>query len=155
MRDNMEVFDHGSGETLATSIAAAYENKEPWFGYYWGPTAVLGKYGMTKVKIGDIDTDAHTGNQNKDNSNPGISDFPPAPVLTVATAELTEKEPEVAALMSKISFEIGMLSEILAWQEENSASAEEAAVYFLTNQPDVWSQWINDDARGKLAKFIK
>ena len=43
MRDSMEVFDHGSGETLATSIAAAYENQEPWFGYYWGPTAVLGK----------------------------------------------------------------------------------------------------------------
>ena len=38
----VERFQHGSGETLATAIAAAYEAKEPWFGYYWAPTSVLG-----------------------------------------------------------------------------------------------------------------
>ncbi|WP_306150274.1 MULTISPECIES: ABC transporter substrate-binding protein [unclassified Roseibium] len=155
MRNSMEVFDHGSGETLATSIAAAYENQEPWFGYYYGPTAVLGKYAMTKVAIGAVDADIHASNQNKDTANPGVSDFPPAPVLTVATAALTEKEPEIAALMGKVSFQTGLLSSVLAWQEENSASAEEAAVYFLTNHSGVWSQWVNDAAREKLAAFIK
>ncbi len=151
----IEVFNHGSGETLATSIAAAYEDKEPWFGYYWGPTALLGKYEMVKVSLGDIDGGVHSANQNKDNPSPGVSDFPPAPVLTVATAALTEREPAVAELMGKISFEVGLLSGILAWQEENSASAEEAAVYFLSSHSDVWSQWINDGAREKLATFIK
>ena len=29
----IEVFDHGSGETLATSIAAAYADEAPWFGF--------------------------------------------------------------------------------------------------------------------------
>ena len=155
VREKLEVFDHGSGETLATSIAAAYQNKEPWFGYYWGPTAVLGKYSMTKVKIGGIDTTIHSGNQNKDTPSPGVSDFPPAPVLTVATAEFAKSNPDIAELMGKISFDITLLSAILAWQEENSASAEEAAVYFLTNESAVWSQWINDAARAKLAAFIK
>lgn len=155
MRDNLEVFDHGSGETLATSIAAAYESEEPWFGYYYGPTAVLGKYKMRRVKIGSIDNDVHSANQNKDVADPGVSDFPPAPVLTVATAELTDREPEVASLMGNVSFDINLLSQVLAWQEENSASAEEAAVYFLTTQPDVWSQWVNDAAREKLSAFIK
>ncbi len=51
-KHKMEVFDHGSGETLATSIAEAYDEKKPWFGYYWGPTAVLGKYNMVKVDVG-------------------------------------------------------------------------------------------------------
>ena len=155
MRENMEIFDHGSGETLATSIAAAYEAEEPWFGYYYGPTAVLGKYKMHRVEIGPIDADVHTANQNKDIANPGVSDFPPAPVLTVATAELTEREPDVAELMGNVSFDINILSQVLAWQEENSASAEEAAVYFLTTQSDVWSQWVNDAAREKLSAFIK
>lgn len=155
VRGSMEVFDHGSGETLATSIAAAYENQEPWFGYYWGPTAVLGKYAMTKVTIGDIDTTVHSGNQNKDTPNPGVSDFPPAPVLTVATTDLTEREPSAAELMKNVSFDVELLSQLLAWQEENSASAEEAAVYFLTTQSGVWSQWINEDAKAKLAAFIK
>ena len=30
----LERFQHGSGETLQTSIAAAYADKAPWFGYY-------------------------------------------------------------------------------------------------------------------------
>ncbi len=156
MRESgIEVFDHGSGETLATSIAAAYEDEEPWFGYYWGPTAVLGQYKMSKVAIGGIDTDIHSRNQNADNPDPGVSDFPPAPVLTVATADLTEREPDVAELMSMVSFDVDLLSTLLAWQQESSASAEEAAVHFLANYSDVWSQWINDAARENLAAFIK
>ena len=151
----IEVFNHGSGETLATSIAAAYENEAPWFGYYWGPTALLGKYEMVKVAIGGIDTDIHSANQNKDTADPGVSDFPPAPVLTVATADLTEREPAVAALMANVSFEVRLLSGILAWQEEQNASAEEAAVHFLSTRSDVWSQWIDDSAREKLAALIQ
>lgn len=151
----IEIFNHGSGETLSTSIAAAYEEKKPWFGYYWGPTAVLGKYEMVKVALGDIDETVHTANQNQENTEPGVSDFPPAPVLTVVTAEFKEREPEVAELMSKVSFEVNTMNAVLAWQKDNSASAEEAAVQFLTTQSDVWSEWVNDDARGKLADFIQ
>ncbi len=154
LRDSMEIFDHGSGETLATSIAAAYEDQEPWFGYYWAPTAVLGKYPLTPVRIGDIDADIHLANQNKENANPGVSDFPPAPVLTVATTSLAEREPEIAELMGNVSFDISILNSLLAWQDDNGASAEEAAVYFLTNNSEIWSQWINDDAREKLAALI-
>ena len=155
LRDKMEVFDHGSGETLGTSIASAYEDKTPWFGYYWAPTAVLGKYPLVQVKIGEVNADVHTANTNKDNPNPGVSDFPPAPVLTVATKALTEREPEIAELMSKVSFDIEILNSVLAWQDTNGASAEEAAVYFLTNHSDVWSGWINDAAREKLSTLIK
>ncbi len=152
--NGFEIFNHGSGETLATSLAAAYENQEPWFGYYWGPTSVLGQYQMAKVAIGNIDTAVHSANQNKDNPSPGVSDFPPAPVLTVATAALTDKKPEIAALMGKVSFDVDMMSGLLAWQDEAGATAEEAAVYFLTNHADIWSGWVNDAARDKLAALI-
>ncbi len=155
LRDSMEVFDHGSGETLGTSIAAAYEDEKPWFGYYWAPTAVLGKYPMAKVSLGDIDEEVHAANANVDNSNPGVSDFPPAPVLTVVTSELAEREPSVTALMSNVSFDVDLLNGVLAWQEAESASAEEAAVYFLTNNSDVWSTWVDDAAREKLSALIK
>ena len=155
LRDTMEIFDHGSGETLGTSIASAYGDKLPWFGYYYAPTAVLSKYPMVQVKIGEVDVGVHIANTNKDNPNPGVSDFPPAPVLTVATAALTEREPEIAELMGKVSFDIDILHGILAWQDESGASSEEAAVYFLTNNSDVWSQWIDDAAREKLSALIK
>jgi len=155
LRNSLEVFDHGSGETLGASIASAYEDEKPWFGYYWAPTAILGKYPMVQVKIGEIDVDAHKANGNQDNPAPAVSDFPPAPVLTVATQGLTEREPEIAALMSSISFDINILNSTLAWQDEKRASAEEAAVYFLTNHSDVWSAWVSDEARENLSALIK
>ncbi len=52
-----EIVDPGSGAGLAGSIAKAYEREEAWFGYYWSPTAVLGKYEMVKVDF-ETGTDA-------------------------------------------------------------------------------------------------
>ena len=45
------IIDPGSGGALAGSIAEAYEKEEGWFGYYWAPTAILGKYPMKKLSF--------------------------------------------------------------------------------------------------------
>jgi len=154
-KHNMEVFDHGSGETLSSSIAAAYDAKEPWFGYYWGPTAILGKYKMVKVDVGPYNKEAHECAQKKDCANPKKSDFPSAPVVTGVSHQFAASNPTLAEFMSKVSFTNAQLNSILAWQKENKASAEESAVHFIKNNSDVWSEWINDAAKKKLAVLIK
>lgn len=150
----IEVFNHGSGQTLASSMASAVENEEPWFGYYWGPTVPLGKYDMTRVVLGEVDEDIHARNQNQNADNPGVSDFPAAPILTAITTDFQEREPEVAEMLSHLSFETSVMSSILAWMDENNASGEEATVYYLQNYSDEWSQWLNDEARSNLANLI-
>ncbi|MEQ8589358.1 MAG: ABC transporter substrate-binding protein [Thalassobaculaceae bacterium] len=150
----IDVFDHGSGETLSTSMAAAYENQEPWFGYYWGPTVPLGKYEMTRVDLGEYKEAVHAANQNADTSDPGVSDFPAAPVLTSVTADFKEREPAIAELMGNVSFETDTMSAVLAWKDENNASAEEAAVYYLTTYKDEWASWLNAEARENLASVL-
>ncbi|MEM9658066.1 MAG: glycine betaine ABC transporter substrate-binding protein, partial [Planctomycetota bacterium] len=78
----VERFQHGSGETLATAIAAAYEAKEPWFGYYWAPTSVLGKYPMVQVEMPAYDADTHTCNGLEDCATPGLSAYHVSNVVT-------------------------------------------------------------------------
>ncbi|MCC5984063.1 MAG: ABC transporter substrate-binding protein [Rhodobacteraceae bacterium] len=151
----MEVFNHGSGDTLPASMAAAYENREPWFGYYWGPTAVLGRYNMVAVDMGPHIPEIHECNQTQDCETPGISAYPAAPVLTVVTADFAERKPEIFELVSNISFGTQELSNLLAWQADNSASAEEAAVYFLTTSQDTWMGWINEDATERLSALFQ
>ncbi len=154
--NGLEVFNHGSGETLATSIASAYADEEAWFGYYWGPTAVLGKYKMVKVDVGPYVADVHACMQTKEGCpEPKKSDFPAAPVLTGVTKDFAEREPEIFKLMQNISFTNATMNGLLAWQEENKASPDEAAVYFLNNNKDVWASWINDDAKAKLAALLE
>ena len=150
----LEIFDHGSGETMATSIAAAYADKAPWFGYYWAPTSVLGKYPMTAMDIGPHVADAHTCNIKDDCATPGASAYPPSEVITFTTTAFKESNPDIAALMSNVSFTNAQMGEVLAWQEDNKASADEAAVYFLNKYKDAWSGWLNDEAKGKLAALL-
>ncbi|SMC76891.1 glycine betaine ABC transporter substrate-binding protein [Primorskyibacter flagellatus] len=150
----IEIFDHGSGQTLAASLAAAYEAKEPWFGYYWEPTAIMGRFDMTMVDIGEANAELHESNLDPDFGNPQKTAYPPSLVYTVATTSFTEREPEVAKLISNISFSTDEMSALLAWQGENNASTEEAAVYFLQNNKDEWADWLNDDARQRLSKLL-
>ncbi len=151
----IEVFNHGSGETLATSMAAAYQNEEPWFGYYWGPTTPLGMFDMTSIDLGDYDEEVHQANQNADAPDPKPSAFPAAPVLTVVTKDFMESHPDIAELMSNVTFKTDTMSQLLAWKEDNNASNEEAAVYFLKNNPDEWSGWINDAATENLSALLQ
>lgn len=150
----IEVFNHGSGEPLATSMASAYESEEPWFGYYWAPTVPLGKYDMTRVKLGEVDMDIHAENQNPDAPNPGVSDFPDAPIYTVVTAEFQESHPDIAELMSNVTFTTDAMSALLAWKDETNATNEEAAVHFLVQNKDVWADWLSDGARENLSQVL-
>ncbi len=151
----IKVFNHGSGETLATSMGAAVNDQEPWFGYYWGPTVPMGKYDMTRVSLGDYNEEAFTNLQNPDTPDPQVSEFPAAPILTAATTDFIESNPEVTEFFTKMSFQTSTMSELLAWADANSASYEETAAYFLGTYKDQWSQWLNDSARENLAALLQ
>lgn len=150
-----EVFQHGSGETMATAIAAAFENEEPILTYYWAPTSVLGKYEMVSVDLGDYNEEIHLCNADPDCTDYRVSSFPVGPVKTVVTTDFQERQPEIAELMTNVAFTNAQMGEVLAWMEENNASADEAAVYFISNNSDVWSTWISDEAREKLSALIQ
>ncbi len=151
----IEVFQHGSGETLATSMASAVENGEPWFGYYWEPTSILGKYDMTQIDLGPFDQTTFDCNSNPDCEEVGMTSYPVVPVKTVVTTTFQEEHPDLAELLNKVQFTNAQMGEVLAWQEDNSASVEESAVYFLSSYPDVWREWVNDDAREKLSTLLQ
>jgi len=151
----IEDFIHGSGETLATSIASAYSAQEPWFGYYWAPTSILGKYPMTMVDIGPHDPEGHKCNSNDDCATPIVGAFPKSIVTTVVSEAFAAENAVVTDLMRNLTFTNAQMGEVLSWQEENNASPDEAAVYFLTNFKDVWGSWLNDSAREKLAALLK
>jgi len=151
----IENFVHGSGETLAASIAAAFEDKEPWFGFYWAPTSVLGKYPMTLVDMGPYDPEKHACNITADCATPEVSAFPRSEVVTVLSKEFMAENAAVSDLMTNLSFTNAQMGETLAWVEDNNASYDEGAVHFLTNNKEVWGSWLNDAAREKLSALLK
>ncbi len=151
----LDNFVHGSGETLAASIATAFENKEPWFGFYWAPSAILGKYPMTQVDLGAHDPEKHACNITAECAAPAVTSYPRSVVVTVLSKDFMTKNPKISDLMTKLSFTNAQMGETLAWVEENSASYEEGAAYFLTTYKDVWGTWLNDAARENLSALLQ
>ncbi|MGE0845420.1 MAG: glycine betaine ABC transporter substrate-binding protein [Flavobacteriaceae bacterium] len=150
----IKVFNHGSGETLASSMGAAVTDEKPWFGYYWGPTVPMGKYDMTRVSLGDYEEASFEKLQNPDTPDPKVSDFPAAPILTSVTADFAKSHPVETEFLSKMTFKTSTMSQLLAWQDENKASAEETAVHFIKSNTGEWSSWLSDDAREKLSNLL-
>ncbi|MBI6630664.1 glycine betaine ABC transporter substrate-binding protein [Pontibaca salina] len=148
-------FEHGSAETLNASLAAAYGAGDPWFGYYRAPTEVMGKYDRTEVRFAELDLAVNAANMAEDRPDPQASAYPPGKVLTVATRDFVDREPEIAALMSKLHCNTDEMSALLAWKEAHNATNEEAAVHFLQNNPEQWADWLNDEARGRLVKLLQ
>jgi glycine betaine/proline transport system substrate-binding protein len=139
-----KLVDPGSGAALAGAIAKAYERKEPWFGYYWSPTAVLGKYQMTKVDFGSGVDKEHYDNciTQEDCADPKPTMWPPSAAQAVTTASFAERAPEAFAYISKRSYTNAKMNKLLAWMEENQADGATAAAYFLETDEATWSAWV-------------
>lgn len=151
----IENFEHGSGETLAASLVAAYEAKEPWFGFYYAPTPILGKYPMTLVDLGPHDAEIHACNITEDCATPALGAFPRSVVATVLSKDFMADNVEISELRTNLSFTNAQMGETLAWVEDNKASYEEGAVHFLTTYNDVWGAWLNDAARKNLSALLQ
>ncbi|SNY90146.1 glycine betaine/proline transport system substrate-binding protein [Cohaesibacter sp. ES.047] len=151
-----EIVDPGSGAGLSGSIAKAYERGEGWFGYYWAPTAVLGKYQMTKVDFGSgIDEEEFKGcTTQNDCADPKVTMYPPSLVQAITTGEFAKNNPEIMDFLGKLSFTNKEMNALLAWMEDNQADGEIAGIYFLKNHEDKWTEWLSDDMAAKVKAAV-
>lgn len=147
-----ELVDPGSGAGLAGAIAKAYERKEAWLGYYWAPTAVLGKYKMVKVDFGSGVDQEHFSNciTQADCLTPKPSMYPAAQVYSVTTESFASESKMAYQYISNRSMTNQQLNELLAWMEENQADGEFAALHFLENYSSIWMPWVSDEVAKKV-----
>ena len=151
-----EVIDPGSSSGLTGSIAKANERKEAWFGYYWAPTAVLGKYKMVKVDFGSgIDEQEFSNCTSKEECvDPKPTMYPASPVDTLVTAAFAKRAPEVVKYLNKRSFKNAEMSELLAWMEENQADGDYAMEHFFIENEAKWSKWLTPEVAKKVKKAL-
>lgn len=151
-RFGFDLIDPGSGAGLSGSIAKAYERQQPWFGYYWAPTAVLGKYKMVKVDFGSgVDAKYFSSCiTNPECTDPKVTMYPPSAVDTVITTSFAERSDAAVKYLAARSFTNAEMNGLLAWMEDNQADGEAVMVEFLTNHEAVWTQWVSKDVAIKV-----
>ncbi|PLY16007.1 MAG: ABC transporter substrate-binding protein [Sedimenticola sp.] len=151
-----ELIDPGSGAGLAGAIAKSYERQEPWFGYYWAPTAVLGKYKMVKVDFNSGTDEKHYVDciSIEGCENPKVTMYPPSPVHTVTTEAFATRAPEAYAYLAKRAFKNDQMNQLLAWMEDNQADGDIAMEHFLKSYEADWTPWVSKEVADKVKKAL-
>lgn len=149
---NFVLVDTGSAAGLDGSIAKANERKQGWLGYYWAPTAILGKYAMVKLDAGvSYDSKAwNECNSMADCANPVRNDWPKSEVLTVITDRFQKAGGPAVGYLQKRGWTNPTVNGLLSWMQGNQASGQEGAHHFLKTQPDIWTQWVTPDVAKKV-----
>ncbi|WP_417686863.1 ABC transporter substrate-binding protein [Roseibium sp.] len=147
-----ELVDSGSAAGLDGSIARAFERSEGWLGYYWAPTAILGKYDMTlldfEVPHDKAEWDGCT--VKTECAEPKKNSWVASEVYTVVTKEFAEKAGVAMDYVKGRSWDNRTAGKVLAWMTDNQATNEDGAYYFLENHEDVWTKWVSPEVAEKI-----
>ncbi|HSH43172.1 MAG TPA: ABC transporter substrate-binding protein [Arenicellales bacterium] len=145
-----ELFSPGSGANLKASIARKVTRNEPIVGYYWGPTAVIGKYNLVRLEMPEYDPEKFNCLTDKNCADPQLTGWKTGEVAVAVVSELKEKAPNVAAFLENLQFPNDTVNALLAWGDDNSASPEEVADRFFQQHPEIWQQWVPDDVAERI-----
>ncbi len=150
------LVDPGSAAGLNGSIAKAYERRQPWFGYYWSPTAILGKYEMVKVDFGSGIDEAHYKAciSQANCAKPKPTMYPRSPVQTLTTERFAGKAPDAFAYLGKRAFTNAAMNKQLVWIQKNQADGETAAIHFLKTEEVLWTRWVSTAVAAKVTKAV-
>ena len=150
------LVDPGSAAGLDGSIAKAAEGDKNWFGYYWNPTAIIGKYDMQPVDFGV----KFAGKENWDNcivkpeqecANPKPSAWTQSVVNTVVTDNFKKTGGKDAMkYMKKRVFPGDEMNAMLVYMTDNQADGADAAVEFLKTKEGVWTKWVPSNVAKKI-----
>jgi len=145
--DTYNVFLPGSGAALVASLAGAYKKGEPWFGYYWAPTWVLGSYDMTPLEEPAYDKAVF--------ESTAKSAYPAVSVNIAVNSSMPKKAPEVVEFLKKYETTQAITNKILAFMQAKEADTQQAAEWFLKEYESLWTSWVSSDVAAKVKKALK
>ena len=149
------LVDPGSAAGLDGSMAKAAERGENWLGYYWAPTALIGKYNMQLMDFGV----PFAGSENWDGcivkpeqecSDPQPSAWTHSEVHTVITDEFKQAGGVAVEYFSNRIFPGAIMNSMLVFMADEQAGGEDAAIEFLERHPDLWKGWVSEEAAAKI-----
>ena len=78
----------------------------------------------------------------------------PAKLSIGVSRAFREQYPELVAFFSKVDLPIDTLNSVLARMSEQRQDPALAARAFLKEHPEIWRDWLPDEARGKVAAYL-
>ena len=143
LEEHFTNFRPGAAPALDASIAGAYQKGEPWLGYYWGPTTMLGLYEMIPLEEPAWSQECWDGER-------GCA-FRPSIVNVAVSKEFSEgASEEMVEFLTSYEMDQMLVSAYLAHQTTTDAEWADIARDFLRTEPDVWTAWVSDEVASRI-----
>jgi glycine betaine/proline transport system substrate-binding protein len=124
----------GSGTAIAATMVSSFKKREPWIGYYWAPTSVLGRLDMVRLKG---------------------TEWAPALVNVLVHKSMINEAPDVVEILKAYSTTVAENNEFLAIMDNEDWSSQETAIWFLKTKEALWTQWVSKDIATKVKSALK
>ena len=145
--DHVHVVNPGDGAAANADLYGAYERQEPWLGYQWGtntPALVLDLVRLEEPPYSDecwFTTKACA--------------YEDATILIAVHPDLLRDAPDIVDVLRAWDFNIDVYKAVAAWQRDNpDATAEDAALWWLSGNEDKWSRWVTADAAAAVREAL-
>ena len=146
------LIDPGSAAGLDGSIAKHSEQGEHWFGYYWNPTSIIGKYDMQAIDMGSwAGADNWDGCVALGNAGCEASSWTASRVNTLLSDNMYYNGPTGAmAYFEARTYPGTVMNAMLVWMEDTGGTGADAATEFLSSQGDTWKAWVSADVAASV-----
>ncbi|MBY7142997.1 ABC transporter substrate-binding protein [Virgibacillus sp. NKC19-3] len=141
--ETMNNFMPGSDAAIVADLTDAYNAGNAWVGYYWSPTAVTATMDLTLLEEPAYDEEEWEETK--------ATEFPPNDVTVAVHKDLSEQAPDVVEFLSNYETNSELTEESLTYMDENDASPEEAANWWMNEHEDIWTSWVPED----IAETVK
>lgn len=139
-------FMPGSDSAIVASLVDAYNKGEGWVGYYWSPTSVTAQYDLVLLEEAPYD-------EAEWNETAG-TEFPPNDVTVAVHKDLPEQAPEVVDFLSNYVTSSELTEVALLYMVEHDVDHIEAALWWLKEYEDVWTNWVPEDVADKVKESL-
>lgn len=159
LSDDFTNFRPGTAVAMFSALEGAYLRGEPWVGYQWEPTWILGKLDMVQLEEPEYTEECWEHvleNLDTPEQAEQACAYPTSMVLVGAGGSFVEEAPtEIIEFLSNYETSANLVSAQLAYMEENGATPEEAALHFLEAEQDVWTEWVPADVAERLMESLR
>lgn len=140
-------FRPGSGVAIEATMEAAYLRGEPWLGYYWEPTGILGRLDMLRLEEPPYD-EACFEHMDEMVDTPEEAtqacDYPIVVAVVGLGARFAHTVPQpVESFLDAMALPTSTINELLAYMEDEGVDTEAAALHFLRTRGDAWAPWLD------------
>ena len=148
LEEHIQIVNPGNGAALNADLYDAYERQEPWLGYQWGTNTPALELDLVRLE------------------EPAYSDecwattkacaYEDATILIAVNARLQDSAADFVDVLAEWDFSgEEVYKPVVRWWADNpDANTEDAALWWLRENNELWSEWVIEDAGAAIREAL-